>query len=1201
MIHYTKGDIFDVQADIRVNTVNCVGVMGAGVALAFKNRYQGTGMFNAYKRDCQSGKLRPGRPTVWSDSHLGGAIDTVIQFPTKDHWREPSEYSYVEDGLKWLRAYLKKQGRISLSLPALGCGHGGLNWSKVKKMIEDHLGDLEATIYVFEPSSSHLVGKKSRPLTDEELDEMELAGVEKLSTNQAFLPKRFQNLGSEEIYYKGNLGVLSRNVLGLFMSSKAKEREMNALSFCFEDLLKAPRTVAVGYSGAPERIIIRKVLENNGCVVICPVEGLLNFKVRKDIEEIWDESRILLLSAVRPSSSWAKSLFAKNTELRAKISDALFISDQKPIWSKKIKTEIQEQSKYLTYIRYGDVSPVFSGLNAVPIAKKKDTGRPNIRALRLALGDDLPEEIQYNESNWVDETASRIKTRVENAEKMNAVLEKQEQSGAEEMPKEETEKTPAKKAAKKKASKKKAVKKQKSMEETLWDSANKLRGSVEPSEYKHVVLSLIFLKFASEKFEHRKQELIDEGKEKYVDMVEFYTMKNVFYLPEECRWGFIKKHAKQDDIAVKIDSALHTVEKNNKALKGALPDNYFSRLGLDVSKLAALIDTINNIHTLKDKEQDVVGRVYEYFLGKFAASEGKGGGEFYTPKCVVKLLVEMLEPFRGKIYDPACGSGGMFVQSKKFVESHHGNAKDIAIYGQEYTGTTYKLAKMNLAIRGIAANLGEAPADTFGNDQHKDLKADYIIANPPFNQKDWRGANELVHDPRWAGFEMPPTSNANYAWILHMLSKLSETGKAGFVLANGAMSSNVSSEGEIRKKLIERDLVDCMISLPGHLFYNMYSQVCLWFLRKDKRQSALSNRCEQILFIDAAGMGEMEERTHRELSDDDVAQIADTYHLWCNSEADDLYKDIPGFCRSASTDLVRRRGYNLMPARYVGSVDMGDTSLSVDVALANLSELLTPLANEMSRRGVNLQENLNYLVTGKRPEKDQSALSSDNSGLGFNELTQKLNTSISVLAKTLFRSWFVDFEPVYSNAGSQKALLPQEIENLFPREFGDSSFGEIPKGWRVGTFREILEPSSEKVGSRSVAEYSATVRGLELRELRFNKQLAKAQNKNKLIQKNDLVFGLSRRVINFGLMTDEWGSVSPVYEIFHVNTDLYIPELLELYIRFHMRMHMDILKAGAREGAPIDRTYLLSKEVLIPDISVQKRFHEITIGAQLKL
>ena len=461
--------------------------------------------------------------------------------------------------------------------------------------------------------------------------------------------------------------------------------------------------------------------------------------------------------------------------------------------------------------------------------------------------------------------------------------------------------------------KKAAPKKQKSFEQTLWDTADKLRGTVESSEYKHVVLSLIFLKFVSDKIEQRRRELIDEGKDAYLDMVEFYTMKNVFYLPEESRWSYIQKQAKQDDIAVKIDTALHTVEKNNKALKGALPDNYFSRLGLDGSKLAALIDSINNIDTVADKEVDVVGRVYEYFLGHFAATEGKGGGEFYTPKCVVNLIAEMIQPYRGKIYDPCCGSGGMFVQSLKFIESHEGSRKDVSIYGQELTSTTYKLAKMNLAIRGIAGNLGEVPADTFFKDQHPDLKADFIMANPPFNLKAWRAGDELIDDPRWAGYDVPPTGNANYGWILHMISKLSEQGVAGFVLANGSMSTNTKGEGDIRRKIIENDLVDCMIALPGQLFYTTQIPVCLWFLTKNKQTQVVeghsdSNHRErrgETLFIDARNMGSMVDRTHKEMTTSDIAEIARTYHAWRGEAKDGSYEDKPGYCKAVTLDEIK--------------------------------------------------------------------------------------------------------------------------------------------------------------------------------------------------------------------------------------------------------------------------------------------------------
>ncbi|TXH70013.1 MAG: SAM-dependent DNA methyltransferase [Thiothrix sp.] len=513
-------------------------------------------------------------------------------------------------------------------------------------------------------------------------------------------------------------------------------------------------------------------------------------------------------------------------------------------------------------------------------------------------------------------------------------------------------------------------------ESLLWDTANRLRGTVESSEYKHVVLSLIFLKFASDKFAEREQELIDEGKEAFLDMVEFYTMKNVFYLPEESRWLFIQANAKQPNIALLIDTALSTLEKNNKALRGALPDNYFSRLGLDGSKLAALIDTISNIDTLADKENDVVGRVYEYFLGKFAAAEGKLGGEFYTPKCVVNLIAEMIEPYKGKIYDPCCGSGGMFVQSVKFVESHHGNKKDISIYGQEYTSTTYKLAKMNLAIRSISGNLGEVPADTFFKDQHPDLKADYIMANPPFNQKDWRGANELVNDPRWSGYEVPPTGNANYAWILHMVSKLSAQGVAGFVMANGSMSTNTNSEGEIRKKLLENDLVDCMIALPGQLFFTTQIPVCLWFLTKTKTPhpsplptgegvQSFRDRRGETLFIDARNMGTMTDRTHKELTAADIAEIARTYHAWRGEQKDGVYEDKAGFCKSATLAEIAANDYVLTPGRYVGAAAVEDDGIAFETKMTELSQTLYVQMQQAQALDAVIRRNLEGLGYGE--------------------------------------------------------------------------------------------------------------------------------------------------------------------------------------------------------------------------------------------
>jgi type I restriction enzyme M protein len=514
------------------------------------------------------------------------------------------------------------------------------------------------------------------------------------------------------------------------------------------------------------------------------------------------------------------------------------------------------------------------------------------------------------------------------------------------------------------------AKENKSIEEILWDSANKLRGTVESSEYKHVVLGLIFLKFASDKFEERRKEIIAEGHEKYIEMKEFYNSKNIFFLPEESRWSTVIKNSKQNDIALIIDTALHTVEKNNPALKGALPDNYFSRLNMDVSKLSALLDTINNIDTLKDKQHDIVGRVYEYFLSKFALAEGKGKGEFYTPKSIVNLIAEMIEPYKGVIYDPACGSGGMFVQSIKFIENHKGDKKEISIYGQEYTATTYKLAKMNLAIRGIAANLGDVPADTFGRDQHPDLKADYIMANPPFNQKDWRASNELVDDPRWRGYDVPPTSNANYAWILNMVSKLSENGVAGFILANGALSGG-GEEYKIRRKLIENDLVEAIVILPRNMFYTTDISVTLWILNKNKTERTLvvndgekqyRNRKHEILFMDLRERGIPFEKKFTQFSEENILEITEAYHNWQSDLSS--YQNVAEFCYSASKEEVIAKDYSLVPSKYIEFVNR-DENIDFDEKMQSLqAEFKTLLQTEEQSKQdlLNVFKELGYAI-----------------------------------------------------------------------------------------------------------------------------------------------------------------------------------------------------------------------------------------------
>ena len=431
------------------------------------------------------------------------------------------------------------------------------------------------------------------------------------------------------------------------------------------------------------------------------------------------------------------------------------------------------------------------------------------------------------------------------------------------------------------------------------------------------------------------KELLEEDEEFAEDM-DAYLAEGVFWVPEIARWDYIAKHSKQVEIGQIVDRALDAVEKENDSLRGVLPKNY-SRPELDKRILGEIIDLFTNINVggKEGKEKDILGRVYEYFLGKFAANEGKGGGEFYTPKSIVALMVEMIQPFKGYVYDPACGSGGMFVQSLKFVEEHSGSTFDISVYGQESNPTTWKLAKMNLAIRGIENNLGSKNADTFHEDLHKNLKADYILANPPFNQSDW-GQPLLVDDARWK-WGTPPQGNANYGWIEHMLDKLSQKGKAGVVLANGSLSSNTSGEGEIRRKILEDDLVDCIVALPDKLFYTTGIPVCIWFFNRDKKHKG------QTLFIDARKMGDMVNRRLRELSDEDIKKIANTYIAWQN---EDGYEDVQGYCKVASIDEIKEHDYILTPGRYVGIEEVEDDGEPFE---EKMERLTNTLANQFKK------------------------------------------------------------------------------------------------------------------------------------------------------------------------------------------------------------------------------------------------------------
>jgi len=503
-------------------------------------------------------------------------------------------------------------------------------------------------------------------------------------------------------------------------------------------------------------------------------------------------------------------------------------------------------------------------------------------------------------------------------------------------------------------------------ENQLWAAADKLRGHMDASEYKHVVLGLIFLKYISDAFQAKYKQLEATKDTDYTDPEDRdeYSADNIFWVPKEARWGKLQSSAKQPTIGKIIDDAMVAIEKENPKLKGVLPKDY-ARPSLDKYRLGMLIDIISKIG-LGDNEsrsKDILGRVYEYFLGRFASAEGKGGGEFYTPQCVVKLLVRMIEPYKGRVYDPCCGSGGMFVQSERFVEEQGGRLGDIAIYGQESNPTTWRLAMMNLAIRGLDANLGGQQADSFHNDLHKDLRADFILANPPFNMSDW-GGERLREDTRWK-YGIPLVNNANYAWIQHFIHHLSPTGIAGFVMANGSMSTSTSSEGAIRKAMIEADIVDCMIALPGQLFYTTQIPVCLWFLTRNKKNGKFRNRCDNTLFIDVRKMGSLIDRTHRDFSEEEIRKIAMTYHAWRGEKDTGEYEDVPGFCKNASTDEIKEHSYMLTPGRYVGAAEIEDDGIPFEEKMANLSATLYKQFAEAKHLESTIKKNLEVLGYGE--------------------------------------------------------------------------------------------------------------------------------------------------------------------------------------------------------------------------------------------
>jgi type I restriction enzyme M protein len=485
-------------------------------------------------------------------------------------------------------------------------------------------------------------------------------------------------------------------------------------------------------------------------------------------------------------------------------------------------------------------------------------------------------------------------------------------------------------------------KKEEAFEKILFRAADKLRKNMDAAEYKHIVLGLIFLKYISDSFEELYNK-IKAGGADFADAnpedADEYAAENVFFVPQISRWAYIYSRAKLPSVGKDLDDAMEAIEKQNPTLKGILPKVY-ARPNLDKAALGGLIDLIGNIAlgTEAAKSKDLLGRVYEYFLGEFANAEGKKGGQFYTPKSIVRIMVEMIEPYKGRVYDPACGSGGMFIMSEKFIKEHQGNVEDISIYGQESNQTTYRLARMNLAIRGIDGSQVKWNTEgSFLNDLHKDLKADFVLANPPFNDSDWSG-QLLQNDPRWQ-YGMPPASNANYAWLQHMIYHLSPHGVMACVLANGSLSSQTNNEGDIRKSLIENDLVDCIVALPKQLFYNTGIPACIWFISRKRTGNGDRKRTGEILFIDASEVGHMADKTHREFSEDDMARVAGTYHEW--RKRDGKYEDIKGFCKSAGIDEITKHNFVLTPGRYVGIEDEIDDGIPFAEKIAGLTAKLS--------------------------------------------------------------------------------------------------------------------------------------------------------------------------------------------------------------------------------------------------------------------
>jgi type I restriction enzyme M protein len=715
------------------------------------------------------------------------------------------------------------------------------------------------------------------------------------------------------------------------------------------------------------------------------------------------------------------------------------------------------------------------------------------------------------------------------------------------------------------------------LEKKLWKAADKLRKNMDAAEYKHVALGLIFLKYISDAFEELYNKL-KEGKEDYEgadpeDKNE-YVAEKVFYVPPSARWTWLQGRAKLPTIGKDIDDAMDAIEKDNPSLKGVLPKVY-AQEKLDKGSLGGLVDLVSTttLGTKQAQSKDLLGRVFEYFLGEFALAEGKKGGQFYTPESLVKLLVEMLEPYEGRVFDPCCGSGGMFVQSEKFIKHHQdyykknngkklslNPADHISIYGQESNQTTWRLAKMNLAIRGIdSSNVKWNNEGSFLNDAHKDLKADYIIANPPFNDSDWSG-ELLQKDARWL-YGVPPSSNANFAWIQHFLFHISNTGSAGFVLANTSLSSNIGGEGDIRKALIENKLVDCIVDLPAQLFSNTQIPACLWFLSKDRKNNKFRERQNEILFIDGRSLGVMIKRKHKQLSETDVERISNTYHNWRNIGGS--YCDEIGFCRSVKVNEVIENNYVLAPARYVSAAEL-EINLEISFNQPKIPQQLNKLLET-------LKENISTI---------NADWNSTNQYVNIKNIIELENASreLNLLAQNLYQSaikkYFIDLE---LNSNSNRLNTEK-----------------LPEGWSYKTFGEIFTESKANVESIGYCPsvYSVTNMGIQLREGKYTKELSKSTSKYKIAKRGDMVFGLSREIPNLDVFSDNIGAFSPAYIIYTPN-DYRLGLMIGCIMRLKLMEQTDILKGGAREGKTLDKDKLATKTFAIPNIGALNKLWDL--------